>query len=1481
MSSACNAGMMSSAMGLRRMSPLRIALAALVLLVLALQGSTTLTNDSPFILMNKATGFCLAKRGTRCTEIRWTTSNRLFVVSTKKCLGAQGKSVGSEVSQYDCDENSDLQKWDCQNGTLLTLKDQPFYIEVKTDESVVLSKTVGPNNHLTIAGTSSGACTRTHREYYTIGGNSFGKICMFPFMYKDRWFGDCTTYDSKTKRSWCATETKYQHEQWGYCPSSSTEHWNRNIVTGAYYQVNMQSALTWAQADASCKQQAAFLVSIVDPIEKAFITGLTGTGRNKLWIGLSLGTEHGWQWTDGKPFRYMKWDAGHPLPNPGHNCALLDTAGQFSWQSSTCTKKLGYICYKGGTPPAPPRFEDGLCPDHWIPYNGHCFYLQRTPKSWSSALTECRKEGSELVNIRNIEDQSFVISQLGYASTDELWIGLNDRTTEGLFDWSDHTTVTFTSWEPEEPTVSTDEEDCVLMKGENGNWADRSCDEKHGYICMKQSATDGTGDVIELHLDAGCKIGWRRHGSFCYFVGTETKTFDEAKEDCQSSASYLADVSNGVDNAFLVSLVGLRPEKHFWIGLSNQNNLDIFSWTNTEFVRFTHWNSGMPGNQQGCVAMATGVLAGLWDILPCTNKEKYICKCMAEGVVSTVPPQTQTPPQCPDGWNRVGTRSVCAKFFTGPRSEEKTWFEARDYCRAIGGDLLSIHSSSELMVAREPYLTIPYLPDVMLGSRLSHFHVMSSLSQAAAYRGGKAWIGLHFENPNGYVWTDGSALNFQHWQEGEPNNFNNDESCTEFVMYNWDEQGSWNDLNCESYNDWLCQIQAGATLKPPPNNTAAEFNTTSDGWLIWKGRQYYLNRMAKSMEEARDFCKRRHGDLVVINNKEENIFLWKQISRSYGSWYIGLSVDLDGSFWWLDDTPVSYQRWDENQPNSNAFDENCVMMGHHMGYWRTSNCGREAQSICERSNSPPVNTTAAPTVSLVGGCMATWKKFGSKCYKIVSDRKVTWEDARTQCANFDAKLVSIPTRQVQAFLITKMLTAANTDLWIGLNSLSQDGFFWSDGKTRQYTNWGYSKNQRRPGSFYQRWNEEECVLMSSSSAFGIGKWLIKSCNDTNGFICHKDLNTAIKDNSDPISPTTYESLGNDSIKAVTQNLTWAEAKKSCENDKANLASLRTEWTNAYVELLALTLKTPLWIGLNKDETKGYFRFIDGWHLSTTNWAEFEPSRNKPCVYIDVDGKWRTAFCNQTMNSVCMMSTDVPPTESAVFPGRCPEDTNVEYQDSYTWLPYKGNCYLFVTDEIEWADAASSCVRHGGVLTSIEDPMEQAFLHSNIQVFQDSHISFWVGLFKTHRGSWAWLDKTLLDYVNWGEDEPDSDFGAITTKDGTWSSGRRWHDRSYICKTPKVMLTDAGQKPNPQHRDDPHSRVHTSLVVAMLIAIISIMTLFAFLLYKRSPRPFPTFDNPLYFNGEKSQPDVVDTNKLIENAEVSEISPENPEPILIL
>lgn len=52
-------------------------------------------------------------------------------------------------------------------------------------------------------------------------------------------------------------------------------------------------------------------------------------------------------------------------------------------------------------------------------------------------------------------------------------------------------------------------------------------------------------------------------------------------------------------------------------------------------------------------------------------------------------------------------------------------------------------------------------------------------------------------------------VQFQHWEDGEPNNKNNVESCVEFKIHRRDGSGSWNDAHCEMYRGWLCQIRAG------------------------------------------------------------------------------------------------------------------------------------------------------------------------------------------------------------------------------------------------------------------------------------------------------------------------------------------------------------------------------------------------------------------------------------------------------------------------------------------------------------------------------------------------------------------------------------------------------------------------------------------------------------------------------------------------
>lgn len=59
--------------------------------------------------------------------------------------------------------------------------------------------------------------------------------------------------------------------------------------------------------------------------------------------------------------------------------------------------------------------------------------------------------------------------------------------------------------------------------------------------------------------------------------------------------------------------------------------------------------------------MTTGTFAGLWDVVSCTSKEKYICKKLADDVKMTTVPPTTPALSCASGWTPVNKRNVCYK----------------------------------------------------------------------------------------------------------------------------------------------------------------------------------------------------------------------------------------------------------------------------------------------------------------------------------------------------------------------------------------------------------------------------------------------------------------------------------------------------------------------------------------------------------------------------------------------------------------------------------------------------------------------------------------------------------------------------------------------------------------------------------------------------------------------------------------------------
>uniref|UniRef100_A0A8C7JFP0 C-type lectin domain family 4 member M n=1 Tax=Oncorhynchus kisutch TaxID=8019 RepID=A0A8C7JFP0_ONCKI len=90
--------------------------------------------------------------------------------------------------------------------------------------------------------------------------------------------------------------------------------------------------------------------------------------------------------------------------------------------------------------------------------------------------------------------------------------------------------------------------------------------------------------------------------------------------------------------------------------------------------------------------------------------------------------------------------------------------------------------------------------------------------------------------------------------------------------------------------------------------------TCPDGWRLWGSSCYFLSTEMKTWEESRLDCLNRGANLVIINSKEEQEFLF---GLNKGAW-IGLSDSVtEGTWKWVDGTPLTTPSyWYSQQPDN-------------------------------------------------------------------------------------------------------------------------------------------------------------------------------------------------------------------------------------------------------------------------------------------------------------------------------------------------------------------------------------------------------------------------------------------------------------------------------------------------------------------------------------------------------------------------------------
>ncbi|XP_058016796.1 brevican core protein isoform X3 [Ahaetulla prasina] len=158
------------------------------------------------------------------------------------------------------------------------------------------------------------------------------------------------------------------------------------------------------------------------------------------------------------------------MPNPCRN-------------GGTCTEESGRpgcLClpgYEGDACDVSLR----KCQPGWDAFQGFCYKHFSARRSWEDAETRCREHGGHLANIMSPEEQSFINNQY----KEYQWIGLNDRTIEGDFQWSDGSPLLYENWHEGQPDSHfLYGENCVgLSWRKDGKWSDVPCGYHLPFTC--------------------------------------------------------------------------------------------------------------------------------------------------------------------------------------------------------------------------------------------------------------------------------------------------------------------------------------------------------------------------------------------------------------------------------------------------------------------------------------------------------------------------------------------------------------------------------------------------------------------------------------------------------------------------------------------------------------------------------------------------------------------------------------------------------------------------------------------------------------------------------------------------------------------------------------------------------------------------------------------------------------------------------------
>ncbi|XP_022596299.1 CD209 antigen-like protein C [Seriola dumerili] len=129
-----------------------------------------------------------------------------------------------------------------------------------------------------------------------------------------------------------------------------------------------------------------------------------------------------------------------------------------------------------------------------------------------------------------------------------------------------------------------------------------------------------------------CPAGWRMFTFTCYFLSTQSDSWEKAREDCRAREADLVIIDSLEKQEFLTKVV-IKGDS--WIGLTDKNNEKTWKWIDGTLPTVKFWQKGQPdkgnGNpkwgEEDCAVIQPGMKTDEnWNDLRCDASKPWICE---------------------------------------------------------------------------------------------------------------------------------------------------------------------------------------------------------------------------------------------------------------------------------------------------------------------------------------------------------------------------------------------------------------------------------------------------------------------------------------------------------------------------------------------------------------------------------------------------------------------------------------------------------------------------------------------------------------------------------------------------------------------------------------------------------------------------------------------------------------------------------------